>query len=212
AIHSFSFLLIRPPPTSPLFPYTTLFRSAVAMPNQIRAGDVTPRTFHGFQSNTGFAKRLRRKNQIFRNDAIFEDFLVMINIVYKDVQRMDALPEAPLDRRPLIGWNNPRHDVERKDLFGTRVVAINIERDAHAEQSLFGRLLVPAQLCVPDRTNPLQQQARTWARRAVRLEHLIVKISGVVAFKKHKKSVRQATCLGTPSSSTLLYFRYYNAG
>src|SRR5690606_40726229 len=32
-LHSYLFLIARPPPTSPLFPYTTLFRSPIAESN-----------------------------------------------------------------------------------------------------------------------------------------------------------------------------------
>src|SRR5262249_26050807 len=122
----------------------------VAVADQIGSGDVAPGPLRRLQSNASLAEGFCREDQVQRDDTILEDLLVMVNVVDKDIQRMNALTEPALDRYPFVGRNNPRNNIERKDLFRPRLIAVNIECDAHSEQRLFRGLLIPANLRVPD--------------------------------------------------------------
>jgi hypothetical protein len=54
---------------------------AVAIAHQIGAGDMAPNLLRRIESDAFFSKRARRLDQIFRNDFVFDNFLLMINIV-----------------------------------------------------------------------------------------------------------------------------------
>src|SRR2546430_5668246 len=61
----FFFLMIRRPPRSTLFPYTTLFRSRkrpLLGPDHDRAGDPRPRRRHDLRSHVGLVQQLDRKS------------------------------------------------------------------------------------------------------------------------------------------------------
>src|SRR5437867_7550477 len=110
----------------------------------------------------------------------------MVDVVDEDVQRVDALAQTAVDRRPLLGRYDPRYDVERKDFFGPGLVAIDVECDAHSEQRLFRRLLIPAELGIANGRDALKQQTGARPRRSIRVEHLVVKATSFVSLEKHK--------------------------
>src|SRR5262245_44270614 len=124
---------------------------AVLMPNQIGSGNMTPCAPGRLQPNTRLPKRFRRKNQIRRNHTIFQDLLLVVNVVDEDVQGMNALAKTTIDDGPFIGSHDSGNDVEGKDTLRTFLIAINVKSDAHAEQGLLGRLLIEPQLSVIER-------------------------------------------------------------
>jgi len=119
--------------------------------------------------------------------VIFQNFLVVINVIDKEIQRVDALTQPTIDDRPFISSNDPRNDIEWKDLLGAGFIAIDIERDAHSKQRLLGCLLIHPQLAVVQGSDPLKQHACAGSRRPIRLEHLVVKTASVVPVEKHKE-------------------------
>src|SRR5438128_2331767 len=114
--------------------------------------------------------------------------LIVINIVNEDIERMNALPKTALDYSPFIRSDDSGNDVEWKDPLGARLIAINVESDANAEQRLLGRLLIEPEFSVIERGDSLKQQTRARSRHAIRFEHLVVKTTRSVSVKKHKKS------------------------
>ena len=58
----------------------------------------------------------------------------MIDVVEEEVERSDALGEAFLDGLPLIGRDDTRKGVERKDSFGAPVIVIDGEGDLLLEE------------------------------------------------------------------------------
>src|SRR5215471_9876884 len=118
---------------------------------------------------------------------------------------MNALAQATFDLRPFIGGDNPRNNIERKNLLRAGLIAIHVESDTHSKQSLLGRLLIPAEFLIAYGGDALKQQAgaRSWC--SVGTEHLIVKTAGLVSVEKHEKSVRSPEARGRPRPSTLLY-------
>src|SRR5689334_7441315 len=118
------------------------------------------------------------------NDPILQNLLVVVDIVDERVQRVHALAQSPFDGNPLVRSDDAGNNVERKDLFRAGFVPVDVERDAHPEQRLFGRLLVAPDFSVAYRRYSLKQHSGERARRSVRIEHLIVKTAGLVSIKK----------------------------
>jgi hypothetical protein len=58
------------------------------------------------------------------------DALFVVNFVQEQVQRSDSLDESALQVFPLLGGNDPRHEIERENLLGTSRIAIDVESDA----------------------------------------------------------------------------------
>ena len=91
------------------------------------------------------------------------------------VQRAHALLEPRLQARPLVGRQDPRHDVEGDQPLGALVLAVDGEGDADAVEErvrlgalareLLGRLLAQPFVVLP----------AVQARRAGGIEHLIVR-------------------------------------
>jgi hypothetical protein len=127
------------------------------MPDQIRACNVTPGAFRRRQTNTRLSKRFCRENQVLRNDAVLQDFLRVIDVVNEKIQCMSALAQTTIDLNPFVRRNNSRDDVEWKYLLRTGFIAIYIEGNTHAQQCLFGRLLIPPDFLIANRTDPLEQ-------------------------------------------------------
>src|SRR5215470_6125884 len=124
---------------------------------------------------------------------------------------MNALAQATFDLRPFIGGDNPRNNIERKNLLRSGLIAIHVESDTHPKQSLLGRLLIPAEFLIAYGGDALKQQAGARSRCSVGTEHLIVKTAGLVSVKKHEKSVRSPEARGRPRPSTLLYCADYKS-
>ena len=70
------------------------------------------------------------------DDAVFDDFLSVVNVVEKKIERGDPLDEPIFDVFPFLPWNNPWNGVEGKDAFGALVVAVNREGDPLIEKCL----------------------------------------------------------------------------
>ena len=61
-----------------------------------------------------------------------QDRLRMVDVGEEQVERAHALDETGFEPPPFIGGNDPRHQVERDQAFGARVLAVHRERDADA--------------------------------------------------------------------------------
>ena len=78
-----------------------------------------------FGSEVGSAE-----DDFFRNDAVFEDALLVINVIQKKIQCRDALHEPGFDSLPLVGGNHAREGIERKNALGAFLVAVNGESNS----------------------------------------------------------------------------------
>jgi len=110
----------------------------------------------------------------------------VIDVVDEQVQRVNALLQAALDRAPLGRGDNPRNEVEREDALRAFVRAVDVERDAHGEQRTFGRSLATLDLTGRQRVEDLRQRlrTRTWSARAG--EHLVEESFRIVLSKGHR--------------------------
>src|SRR5579862_1258512 len=68
------------------------------------------------------------------DDAIFDNFLFVVDVVEEKVERGDALDESAFEKFPFLGRDDARHEVERKNAFGAARIAIDVERYALAQK------------------------------------------------------------------------------
>ena len=71
------------------------------------------------------------------------------------------------------GGDDPRDDVEGKDLLDPLVVAVDGERDPHPEQGTLGGLLALEEFSVGEFFDPLQQDFGTGAGLALVIDQLV---------------------------------------
>ena len=116
------------------------------MTDQIGARNVTPNPRGRIPTNALLPVGFGRENDVFRQDPVFQNALMMINVIDEKVQRSNPLLEAGIDSAPFGGGNNSGKNIEREDLFDSGLFAIDIESDAHLEQRLLGGLLPGQQL------------------------------------------------------------------
>ena len=62
----------------------------------------------------------------------------MINIVDEQIERVNPLLQALFEPIPLSGLDDPRNDIERKNLFGRGAIAVDVKGDAVLQQQPFG--------------------------------------------------------------------------
>ena len=77
-------------------------------------------------------------NQLDGNAARLDDFLAVVDVVQKGVERDDALFDALGQPPPLGTGKDARHDVEGDQALCGLSLAIDIEGDARAPENLFG--------------------------------------------------------------------------
>ena len=76
---------------------------AVAVAHQIGAGDVAPDPPRRIDARALRAVERGRADDLFRDDLVLQDLLIVIDVVDELVERVDALLEAALDPLPLLG-------------------------------------------------------------------------------------------------------------
>ena len=113
----------------------------VCIAHEVNAGNVTPHISGGREADTGFEKFFGCVDDVAGNDAVFEDFLIGVNVADKEVEGLDALFEALFDIGPIGMRNDARDDVEGENFFNAGFAAIHVERDAHVHQGQFGGLM-----------------------------------------------------------------------
>ena len=144
---------------------------------------MAPDPIRRIESDAGRTEAAGRLNNLARNDPVFDDLLVVVHIVEKQVERLDALLEAAFDPFPLRRLHHARQHVKRPDFFGRSLIAIDIKGNAHMEQGAFGGLLAAVHLAVRQRADQLRQEGRFRPGDPVRQKHFIVKSTGVVIIK-----------------------------
>ncbi len=78
------------------------------------------------------------ENLVGRNDTGLEDLLLVVDVGDKRIQRADTLLDASLQLRPFVRGKDPRHDIERDQPLGTRVLPIDGEGDAEPMEQCVG--------------------------------------------------------------------------
>jgi len=75
----------------------------IRMPDQVRPGDMNPYISRGIHAHALFSKSLGCQQDVFRDSVGFQNLLVVIEIVYKEIQGFDALFEAAFHLCPFGG-------------------------------------------------------------------------------------------------------------
>src|SRR5262249_35164945 len=166
--------------------------------NEIGSGDVAPDSARRIQPNTLAPKAPGRAHDLGWHDAVFDDLLIVVDVVNEQIERLNPLFEATFYRVPLCGRDDAGHEVERKDAFGAGTVAVHVECDPHVQECTLGRLLSPEELAVGERVDELDERSCRGTRSAVGLEQLVEETAGVVLGEPHR--LRQSD--GASDSST----------
>src|SRR6266568_2701945 len=132
-------------------------------------------------------------DNLARHHPIAQDFLVMINVVNEQVQRVDALLETLLDPAPFGGRNNPRQNIEREDFFHSRLLPIHVEGDAHLQQRSFGCPLAIKDFVFRQGLQGVEQAARRCAWPCRRSEHFVEELADFVIVEAHKSTCTRPT-------------------
>src|ERR1051325_2924755 len=140
---------------------------AVAMANEVSSSDVAPNTPRWFQALTFLAIPFRRSNDMRGNDAVFEDFGSVIEVVDEKVQRENALFKAALDAIPFGGGHDAWHQVEGERLLDPGTLAIDVESNSHLDESAVGGLLTVAQLALGKGLDVARKMSSGGARFAI---------------------------------------------
>src|SRR5678815_2169862 len=99
------------------------------MSNQVGSGDVAPHTPRRIDTVTLPAIESCRQNHFFGNDFIFQDPLIVIDVIDEFIQAADALDESTLNPTPLLCAGNSGDQIERKNLLRTGGIAVDVERN-----------------------------------------------------------------------------------
>jgi len=115
-----------------------------------------------------------------RDDAGIDDVLVVVDVVHEHVERLDALDQARLQRRPFVRGDDARDGVEGDQAFGAGAVAIHGEGDADAAESEIGLGALAFDALARLARKPGAELAIVFAHRAVVAvgegRHLVEKI------------------------------------
>jgi hypothetical protein len=138
---------------------------AVGVAHQVDARDQTARHVrHGNAERLAHEAR-RRRHQPARHDAVAQRrLLAHVQVFEEQVQRAHALRETELDRAPLRGRDDPRHQVHGPGALDPARVAVDREGDAEAPEDRVAQPLAARELA--RRAAPALEQ-RLWRLHAV---------------------------------------------
>ena len=107
---------------------------AVSVTNEIRSIDVAPDATGRIKTNARGPESFRGLDDLERNDLVFDDLLLVVNVVNEEVQGLNALPQPALDPFPILRADQARDEIKWEYLFLSLLFAIDIEGDAHVLQ------------------------------------------------------------------------------
>jgi len=159
---------------------------AVSPAHEIAPVDVAPDPSRRVEPSTSGQIRSGALDDFHGNDPVVDDFPVVIDVVDEQVHRAHALGEATLELGPLPGVNDPGNEVERENLLGSTLVAVNAERDAHVQERPLCGALPPYEVGVGQCGDRSRKKLAAHPWTPLRVEHLIVKGTRGVAGKLHE--------------------------
>jgi len=136
---------------------------AVAVANKVGSCNVTPDSLRWIDAPALRPVERCRQDDFLGNDFVFEDLLVVIDIVDEFVQSADTLNESAFDPRPFLCAGYSGNQVEGKDFFRACGISIDIEGDAQLKQKLLGGML-RAGKCPSSRDSIVSSRRRASAR------------------------------------------------
>src|SRR5947209_20225703 len=106
------------------------------------------------------------------HDSVGHDLLVVVDVVAEGVEGGHPLFQAALDDPPVLRFDDPWHEVERKDALGGTLGSVDVERDPEVQQRRLGGLLPAQQLAPGEVLDPLDEQLRSPPSTTPRLKNL----------------------------------------
>ena len=103
---------------------------AVGVAHEVAAGDVRVDAARRADAVHDAGEVAARDDQAPRHDAGAHDLARVVDVVDERVERADALRQPALDRDPLVGRDDPRHEVQRERAVLGAVLAGQLEGDA----------------------------------------------------------------------------------
>jgi hypothetical protein len=137
------------------------------------------------EPHASLSKRSSGTDQVLRDDPVFDNLLLVVDVVDELVQSVDALFEPLFNPLPFLCLYDARDDIEGEDFFCGCVVSVNIESDAALEQSALGSLLAAQKLSFRKRFDFLLEQSGARAGTSIAEKHLIIEIACIVGIKFH---------------------------
>ena len=127
------------------------------------------------------AKMFGAEDERSGDDFILQDFLAVIEIMEKKIQRGDTLDEAGFEFGPFATWNNARDEVEGENALGALGIVVDGERDAAAQERQVHGGAALVEVGGGERGKTLGEAAIMRADGlTVGLKHLVEKRAGVV--------------------------------
>ena len=123
---------------------------------------------------------LRRIEDILGEDLVLHDLLVVINVVEKEVQRLDALLKSGGQMVPFLLRNDARHEVERENPLGAALLAVDGEGDPLLQEREIDRFPLLVEFLRRQLVQTIDQVLIMRAGGAVRFEGFVEEGAAVV--------------------------------
>src|ERR1700690_1752934 len=154
------------------------------VPHQIDAADVGINSARDLDSNYLAPEMRAGINERPRNLAVFENALLAINILEKQIERHDSLGQTAVDAFPFRMGQDARNQVKRKQPLSTLTVAVNGKGNALNQKGKIGEFSALFELRRGHCAKLMEELGIVRARLSRRDEHLIIKAPRVVAFQQ----------------------------
>ena len=102
---------------------------SIGIADQVGAADVDVNVLRHVEARELAPEMFSRKDVVGRNDTVFHDALLVVDVVEKKIERRDALFEAGLDVVPFFRRDDARQHVEGKNPLRALRIAIHVESD-----------------------------------------------------------------------------------
>ena len=106
--------------------------SAILVADEIGAANVNVNIARHIEVHELGPEMRRLPDDLFRNDAVAQNVLRVIDVVQKQIQRRDSLDEAALDQVPFFRGNDARDEIEWENALRPLVVVVDRKSDALA--------------------------------------------------------------------------------
>src|SRR5687768_17396403 len=91
-----------------------------------------------------------RIDQVDRNNLVFQDELLIVNIFQKKIEGTKSLLNSFFNETPFVGRDNPGNNIEWKYLFNSFTTGVNGKCNPLAHEEFFGQLFFFAQFILRD--------------------------------------------------------------
>ena len=151
--------------------------------DQVGSADMDIDVVRDVKADQFRTEMLRTVNDLGGDDAVLEDFLLVIDVAQEQIQRAQPLGESFFNERPLVAGNDPRNEVEWHDPLGAFVSAVNRECDPLVQVGFFGKNALPLELRGLQLREPFKELQVVGTDLPVLPEHLVKKWPRLVLLK-----------------------------